>query len=423
MSTERRLMRAPAVAHTMSPLLDDDTVLRIANDFFEFNITDPLTESYYVGINADQIRRMFRYFVVSALGGVGYDREAMRRAHRQHSITHELFDVVIGHLREAVVRHAPEMANIVLKVADYTRHDMVSSVDYATSKSDTLAAEIGLGGVRSYPNSNILSEATAEVEASGCISHQRRLARLQERERQENRGIQQLPTPVSSVSSSLNMRPLSSTSTCPFSNSYSMSTIMGSSIHSTQSLKSQRGDSGSMSISTTNNNKVIDTDEEQLPPSPLPLDGHVHRLNEEELHMLSRRFFERNTVDVRIRHYYHGVDSLRLHRMMTCFLNHVVQGIPYNRTRMRAVHRRLFVFDNSHFDAVLSNLSAVLYKDFPGMLNRDELAYIMAEAEQMRGDIVQTDDKSASRRASISQYIKTSLRRKRNDNHYKTMIE
>ncbi|KAI9593154.1 hypothetical protein BDF19DRAFT_387597, partial [Syncephalis fuscata] len=86
----------------MTPLLDDDTVLRIANDFFEYNITDPVTQSYYVGINADRLRRMFRYFVVSALGGVGYDREAMRRAHRRHNITHELFDVVISHLREAV---------------------------------------------------------------------------------------------------------------------------------------------------------------------------------------------------------------------------------------------------------------------------------------------------------------------------------
>ncbi|KAI8053506.1 hypothetical protein BDF22DRAFT_655492 [Syncephalis plumigaleata] len=364
MSTNGHRIRAPAVAHTMSPLLDDDTVLRIANDFFEFNITHPLTKSYYAGINMDRLRRMFRYFVVSALGGVGYDREAMRRAHRQHNITHDLFNVVIGHLREAVVRHAPEMAAVVMKVAEHTRYDMVSSVDYATSKSDTLAAEIGLGGIRSYPNSNILSEATAEAEASGgCPFYQRRLARLQqEKERRKGR---------------------------------------------------RRGGSGggSMSINTTttatatNNNSngdIIDTDEEPLPPSPLPLNGNVHRLNEEELHMLSRRFFERNIVDARIRQYYHGIDSQRLHRMMTCFLNHAVQGVPYNRARMRAVHRRLFVFDNSHFDAVLSNLSAVLYKDFPGMLNRDEIAYVMAEAERMRGDIVQAVAKPAGRRASAN---------------------
>ncbi|RKP08521.1 hypothetical protein THASP1DRAFT_15563, partial [Thamnocephalis sphaerospora] len=86
----------------MTPLLDDDTVLRIANDFFEHNITDPATQEYYMGVDAVRLRRMFRQFVVSALGGVGYDREAMRRAHSKRNITDDLFDVVIGHLRDAM---------------------------------------------------------------------------------------------------------------------------------------------------------------------------------------------------------------------------------------------------------------------------------------------------------------------------------
>jgi division protein CdvB (Snf7/Vps24/ESCRT-III family) len=75
--------------------------------------------------------------------------------------------------------------------------------------------------------------------------------------------------------------------------------------------------------------------------------------------------------------------------MMTCFLNHVVQGTPYNRNRMRAAHRRLAVFDASHFDAVINNLSLVLKQDFPGVLNIDEIDRIMKEAEGMRADIVQ----------------------------------
>jgi hypothetical protein len=45
------------------------------------------------------------------------------------------------------------------------------------------------------------------------------------------------------------------------------------------------------------------------------------------------------------------------------------------------------------------------------MLNREEIAYIMEEAEQMRGDIVQEDEKgpsAATRRASsanIARYL------------------
>jgi hypothetical protein len=60
MAGRRRIAHPPAVAHTMTPLLDDDTVLRIANDFFELNVTDPLTQEYYEGVDAMRLRRMFR---------------------------------------------------------------------------------------------------------------------------------------------------------------------------------------------------------------------------------------------------------------------------------------------------------------------------------------------------------------------------
>ncbi len=93
-------------------------------------------------------------------------------------------------------------------------------------------------------------------------------------------------------------------------------------------------------------------------------------------------------ADVRIRHFFEGVDMVRQRRMQAAFLT-VAFGGPnhYSGAGMAKAHARLVAdgLNDSHFDAVVENLAATLRElsIADGLIGQ-----VAAIAESVRGDVL-----------------------------------
>lgn len=75
-------------------------------------------------------------------------------------------------------------------------------------------------------------------------------------------------------------------------------------------------------------------------------------------------FYERLLADTRVNRFFTGVDLDRQRSHQVRFLSYAFGGLPnYNGLSMQTAHRRLVEeqgLDDSHFDAVIENLTATL---------------------------------------------------------------
>jgi hemoglobin len=99
-------------------------------------------------------------------------------------------------------------------------------------------------------------------------------------------------------------------------------------------------------------------------------------------------FYGRVLADVRIRHFFEGVDMVRQRRMQAAFLT-VAFGGPnhYTGAGLAKAHARLVAdgLNDGHFDAVIENLAATLRE--LGIAD-GLIAQVAAIAESVRGDVL-----------------------------------
>ncbi|RKP11298.1 hypothetical protein BJ684DRAFT_18096 [Piptocephalis cylindrospora] len=127
---------------------------RLADALVERNTTHPTTQSYFLGVNVQALRRMQAAFLAHALGGPVYDVERMRRAHARLSaiVTHETFDAFLENLD--VVLHETvgkdgglilrsTQADIILLLAETTRKDIVPEALPRETKQSPQILSIG----------------------------------------------------------------------------------------------------------------------------------------------------------------------------------------------------------------------------------------------------------------------------------------
>lgn len=101
------------------------------------------------------------------------------------------------------------------------------------------------------------------------------------------------------------------------------------------------------------------------------------------------RFYDKVLVDDRIKHFFTGVDMDRMREHQKKFLTFAFGGSPgYDGQGMRAAHARLvdrMGLNDSHFDAVVENLAAVLTDlGVPAPL----IGEVATIAESVRGDVL-----------------------------------
>ncbi|ORX97366.1 globin-like protein [Basidiobolus meristosporus CBS 931.73] len=108
-------------------------------------------------------------------------------------------------------------------------------------------------------------------------------------------------------------------------------------------------------------------------------------LGEDKVELLVERFYHYNLTDRKTRLFFQGVNIERLQRMQTTFLIHLLGGKQMNMTRMRAAHKRLLDLNDSHFDAMLKNLTKA-GKDLG--ISSELRERILAAAETTRDDVL-----------------------------------
>lgn len=100
-------------------------------------------------------------------------------------------------------------------------------------------------------------------------------------------------------------------------------------------------------------------------------------------------FYDKILSDVRIRHFFDGVDVKRQRAKQKAFLTYAFGGAPnYSGQSLRDAHKRLVVekgLNDSHFDAVAENLQATLEQL---KVPPDLVGEVMAIAASTRGDVL-----------------------------------
>ena len=87
---------------------------------------------------------------------------------------------------------------------------------------------------------------------------------------------------------------------------------------------------------------------------------------EEAIDTAVKLFYKKVLADDRIKHFFEGVDMIKQNKMQKNFLTFAFGG-PNNYTgrNLKAAHSRLVSekgLNDSHFDAVMENLGATLYR-------------------------------------------------------------
>ena len=100
-------------------------------------------------------------------------------------------------------------------------------------------------------------------------------------------------------------------------------------------------------------------------------------------------FYNKVLADVRIQHFFEGVDMERQARHQKRFLTYAMGGLPdYPGQTLRQAHRRLVEdmdLGDQHFDAVMENLSAALHElEIPEEL----VTEVAALVESTRDDVL-----------------------------------
>jgi truncated hemoglobin YjbI len=86
---------APTAAHTLSPLLTDDQVLKIVDHFLTSTLIHPVLRPYYMRIDRHVLRHKLAGFISQLFGGLPYNRRAMKRAHAHMRLDDVHFDSVM----------------------------------------------------------------------------------------------------------------------------------------------------------------------------------------------------------------------------------------------------------------------------------------------------------------------------------------
>ncbi|KAK9687479.1 hypothetical protein K7432_014779 [Basidiobolus ranarum] len=132
-------------------------------------------------------------------------------------------------------------------------------------------------------------------------------------------------------------------------------------------------------------------DQPLMNPYELPLNTKTTEptileiLGEDRVELLVERFYHYNLTDRKTRIFFQGVNIERLQRMQTTFLIHLLGGRQMNMTKMRAAHKRLLDLNDSHFDAVMKNLTKAA-KDLG--ISPKLTVGILAAAETTRDDVL-----------------------------------
>lgn len=89
------MSQPPVATHTLTPLLDDQVVLILVDDFLHRALQHPTLRPFYLRIDRALLRQKLAAFICQLFGGLAFDRTRMQRAHRALRLTDEHFDAVM----------------------------------------------------------------------------------------------------------------------------------------------------------------------------------------------------------------------------------------------------------------------------------------------------------------------------------------
>ena len=80
-----------------------DAVSAVVEDFYDRVLADPELAPFFVGTNMGRLKEKQTEFISAALGGpIKYTGQSMKDAHRGRGIHQEHFNLVAGHLADAL---------------------------------------------------------------------------------------------------------------------------------------------------------------------------------------------------------------------------------------------------------------------------------------------------------------------------------
>lgn len=80
-----------------------DALIAVVDDFYERVLADPDLTTFFTGINLPRLKGMQVEFFAGALGGPDqYHGRTMQEVHRGRGIAQNHFDLVAGHLNDAL---------------------------------------------------------------------------------------------------------------------------------------------------------------------------------------------------------------------------------------------------------------------------------------------------------------------------------
>jgi hypothetical protein len=88
-------LASPVASHTLSPLLDDTSILIIIDHFLAAALTHPALTPFYTQIDRRILRHKLAGFICQLFGGLPYNKAAMQRAHHKLSLDNTHFDAVM----------------------------------------------------------------------------------------------------------------------------------------------------------------------------------------------------------------------------------------------------------------------------------------------------------------------------------------
>ncbi|KAI9225982.1 MAG: hypothetical protein DHS80DRAFT_25655 [Piptocephalis tieghemiana] len=362
--------RPPVASHTLSPHLDDERVFAVVDKYMQLNISDPETGKYYKILNPKHLRAMLIKFLCAALGGLPYDGENMRRAHKRLNVPRRVMEKAVLHLRTALEAVGGMNAHKVEEVVAYSEYLTLGPGSVVTKSS-------------SFSN---------DENSNGPIDGIR-----EDGKRREGNAI--FPSPSLQEGGD---------------------TFRDSSHH----FREERGGESNrlpglqlplQDEQETSNYPVI------APEDRLWSDGQngcamaARTLTKGDFDRLADALVERNTTHPTTRSYFVGTDIKALRRMQAAFLAHALGGPVYDIERMKRAHARLStVVTHEIFDAFLENMDVVLHetvgKDGNLILRFTQADIILLLAETTRKDIVPEslprDSKKSSQVLSIGKRIR-----------------
>jgi hemoglobin len=106
-----------------------DTLEQVVDDFYARVLSDDRLSSYFAGTNENRLKGRQVEFLAAALGGPEpYTGASMRQVHQGRGITMRHFNLVAGHLEDALIAAGVPAATVreILGVIAPLAHDITS---------------------------------------------------------------------------------------------------------------------------------------------------------------------------------------------------------------------------------------------------------------------------------------------------------